>query len=107
MPWIPLNYIDDIAHDIGELCGMHMYKAEDHPLLRLYAVLCLSKGLSTTNEDVHDAWAAWRAQTQPRHDALVPFAELAQDVQELDSEYRDAIKTVARRRAQDPNAPHP
>ena len=92
-----MNYIDDIASDIGELCGMSMTSEGDRLLLRIYAVLCRTKGLSTTNEDVHDAWAAWRIANYPGHDALVPFDELDKEVQELDSEYRDAIKEVARR----------
>lgn len=85
------NYIDTLAGDIGLI-------VPDCPLdlLRLYALLALVKGDQVTLEDVHNAWAVWRAASaKPGHPALVPFGELARSVQELDSPYADAIRRVA------------
>ena len=56
-----------------------------------------AKGTETTLENVHDAWSTWRDATRPDHPSLVPFAELAPDVQELDRKYADAIREVAER----------
>ena len=66
-------------------------------LLRMYALLVLTTGTETTLENVHDAWSTWRDATRPDHPSLVPFAELAPDVQELDRKYADAIREVAER----------
>lgn len=68
----------------------------DRELLRLYALLVLVWGEDTTLADVHDAWAVWRTDTRPDHPSLVPFDELAPEVQELDRPYMDAIHRVAR-----------
>lgn len=67
----------------------------DFGLLRLYALLVFTCGTETTLEDVHDAWAVWRASTRPDHPALVPFDQLTPDVQALDGKYADAIRKVA------------
>jgi hypothetical protein len=67
----------------------------DPSLLRLYAVLALTKGTGTTMEDVHDSWALWRAQTRPDHPSIVPFGDLPPEVQELDRPYMEAIRAVA------------
>lgn len=67
-------------------------------LFLIYAVLCLSKGEATTNEDVHDAWSAWAVNAHPlgrRHHSLVPYAELSPEIQDLDTKFRDAIRLVA------------
>ena len=91
-----MNYIDRIAGNIGDRCGMCMSDPEQRRLLRLYAVLALTRGWSTTREDVHNAWAAWRLETRPEHPAIVPFALLDGPTQELDEPYRKAIADVAR-----------
>ena len=64
-------------------------------LYRIYAVLCLTLGLTVTNQDVHDAWAAWCAGERPNHKSLVPFEDLSPEVQRLDSKYRTAIYDVS------------
>lgn len=64
-------------------------------LLRHYAVLVLVRGAATTGRDVHDAWAAWRLETQPDHRCLVPYGQLPAVVQELDEPYAAAIREVA------------
>lgn len=69
---------------------------EDPALLRLYALLVLTRGVDTTLADVHDAWALWRMDTRPDHPDLVRFDLLSPEVQEYDRPYRDAIVRVAR-----------
>jgi hypothetical protein len=66
-------------------------------LAGLYALLALTKGTSTTLRDVHDAWGVWMATVRGRldHPALVPFDELATDVQELDRSYMTGIHNAA------------
>lgn len=68
----------------------------DPSLTNLYALLALTKGMTTTLEDVHDAWSIWTATTRGAHKSLLPFAELAPEVQELDREYVDGIHRAAR-----------
>jgi hypothetical protein len=60
-------------------------------LVSLYALLLLTRGRDTTLANVHDAWALWRLTTRPGHPSLVPFDELALEVQELDRPYLHAI----------------
>jgi hypothetical protein len=67
----------------------------DPALAQLYALLVLTKGTSTTLEDVHDAWAIWTATTRGHHRSLIPFAELTREVQDLDQEYMDGIHRAA------------
>jgi hypothetical protein len=65
-------------------------------LLDLYLLLALRKGLDTSAQDVHDAWAIWRSRTKADHPAIIPFDALAADVQHLDDEYVDAIRRAAK-----------
>lgn len=90
-----MNYIDYRAKTIGELCGMDCCNAQDMQLLRIYAVLSFTKGLNTTLKDVHDAWSAWRADTEPDHKSLVHFHKLTYDVQQLDAPYCEAIRKAS------------
>ncbi len=84
------NYIDDLT---GRL-AITLNDCDDD-LLRLYALLALVRGKAVTNQDVHDAWSVWTAARRPDHQSLVPFHQLAAEVQELDSKYRDAIRAVS------------
>ena len=86
-----MSYITDITDDL-EAAGLDDCPPE---LLRLYALLVLTTGVITSLEDVHNAWSAWRQATRPDHPSLVPFADLAPEVQELDRKYMDAIRKVA------------
>jgi hypothetical protein len=67
-------------------------------LAGLYALLALTKGVETTLEDVHDAWAVWTATVRgrPDHRSLVPFDELDRETQEMDRIYMDGIHRAAR-----------
>lgn len=85
-----MNYIQRIIDSLSKRlpdCGPD--------LLAFYALLTLSRGTSTSLEDVHDAWAAWRNTTRPDHAALIPFNELDPVTQELDRKYAEAIRLVA------------
>lgn len=93
-----MNYIDKLAHEIWRLTdGRNQTIGGDMLLYRFYALLCLTTGQQTTNEDVHDAWSAWKAHTMGTHRSLIPFDQLTEEVQELDTPYRDTIQDVARR----------
>lgn len=85
-----MTYVDDVLNAMTqELPNL------DPELTRLYALLVLLAGERVSCEDVHDAWAIWQSTTDPGHRSIVPFDELAKDVQDLDILYRDAIIRVA------------
>lgn len=87
-----MTYIDQVTTALAkELPG------QDPALLRLYALLALTKGRDTTLEDVHDAWALYRGTTNPDHPDLVPFNELDEATQELDRPFAEAIRRAATR----------
>lgn len=66
-------------------------------LADFYALLVLTTGEDTTNEHVHDAWSMYTSIKRPDHRSLIPFEELTEEVQELDSKYRDGIIRAAKR----------
>jgi hypothetical protein len=84
------NYVEQVVEELAELLP------DCEPdLIRMYALLALVLGGETTERDVHDAWALWRHATNPRHRSLVPFNDLAADVQAMDIPYAQAIRAVA------------
>lgn len=74
-------------------------------LARLYALLVLVKGTDTTMEDVHDAWSVWTTPADPEHRCLVPYSELAVDVQDLDGPFQQAIHDAVGHLTVGPPAP--
>lgn len=96
-----MNYIDDLAEDIHEAAHGHPTIDEgDRPLYRMYALLCLSRGTTVANEDVHDAWSCWIV-GRPDYDPERPpvrYRELSPEMQRRDTPYRDAIRNVAAQR---------
>lgn len=85
-----MSYVDDVRDSLAaRLPGL------EPSLLDLYALLALAKGVNTSLEDVHDAWAVWRSRSRPDHKSLLPFDQLTEEVQELDRKYADAIVEVA------------
>lgn len=64
-------------------------------LFRIYAVLLRAKGAATTAADVHDAWSAWMAGSDPEHESIAPFSELDSDTQAEDGPFLRAIHNAA------------
>lgn len=84
------NFFQTIMIDLAEqLDGC------DEILLSMYAVLALTLGPQTTLDDVHIAWSGWKNLTDPQHRSLIPFDQLAMEVQELDRKYLEAIHNTA------------
>lgn len=93
---VDVNYLDGLGERIRAHVPPTDQPQEDtRALFRIYAVLLLAKGTQVTPADVHNAWAAWMLQTDPAHDAIVPFAELGSDVAGDDLPYVNAIRAVA------------
>lgn len=84
-----MNYVEIVIAALNREVSLY----ED--LTPLYALLVLTKGTSTTLEDVHDAWSIWCNYENSDHRSLIPFDELTLKVQELDRKYMNAIHTVA------------
>lgn len=91
-----LNYLDVLGTQIRSRVPKSDLPDEDtRGLFRIYAVLLLAKGTLVTSEDVHNAWAAWMSETDPAHEAIVPFSELETSVTEDDLPYAEAIRSTA------------
>lgn len=91
-----MNYIDRVALAIEtEIPAESRPDHDTARLYRLYAVLALSKGIDVSLQDVHNAWSAWMADTDPGHPALVPFEDLSREKQDEDQPYAAAIRNVA------------
>jgi len=89
-------YLDDIAAQIrSRIDASDLPDGDTRQLFRLYATLCLAKGDGATAEDVHNLWAAWTAERDPAHDALVPVSKLDRQTVALDEPFARAIREVA------------
>lgn len=64
-------------------------------LLDLYTLLVFTTGIGTELIHVHDAWAIWKAKTDPTHKSLVSFSDLSIEKQELDRKFMEAIRETA------------
>lgn len=89
-----MNYIDEIKEELAK----HIKVGKG--LMNVYSLLVLIKGEDTTLEDVHDAWSVninqtWDFATHGNHRSLVPFNELAKEVQDKDQHYVDGIRKTA------------
>lgn len=100
-----MNYIETIAkavYDEGQKLratpsptNTITENEESMDLYCLYALLVLTTGIRTTNEDVHNAYAAWLTPHDAQAECLVPYAELPLFVQDMDTIYAEAIREVA------------
>jgi hypothetical protein len=89
-------YLDKLAASIrAHIPKDRLPEGDADGLLRLYAVLLRAKGKSITQSDVHDAWSAWMAERDAHHDALVPYADLSEDVQDQDRIFASAIRAAS------------
>lgn len=89
-------YLDKIAAGIRKhLPKNSLPDGDSDQLLLTYAVLLRAKGVAVTCSDVHDAWAAWMAQENPDHDALLEYDKLSIEVKKEDEIFVEAIKKHA------------
>lgn len=94
-----MTYLDEDAALIrSALANVAEPPDKSDYLFVLYAVLLRSKGEEVRLSDVHDAWTAWKLLTSDDHESLLPFDQLAPDVQAEDQPYVDAIISAAKRR---------
>lgn len=94
-----MTYLEDLAAEIeAEARPNEAADPSMRMLFLLYAVLALSKGVSTSAPDVHDAWVAWMLGQGRGHRSNVPYADLSPRVQHEDDPFVEAIRRVARRR---------
>lgn len=87
------NYIKNVKDALRETFEENDLQV-DESLLDLYTLLLLTKGLKVTEKDVHEAWAIYTNQVNPRHKSLIPFEDLTKPVQDLDTPYSEAIKNT-------------
>ena len=93
-----MTYLDELASEIERLVPDGVLPDENTaPLFRLYALLALAKGRAVNAVDVHNAWAAWMQERDPRHRSIRPFEELDAETQAADEPFVQAIRTVAER----------
>ncbi len=91
------NYIRELAQQIrAKVNQTDLPNRGLDELFDSYAVLALAKGSNVTNEDVHNAWSAWATKYAPDSESLVPYDELSEKVQQDDTRFTAAIKTVAK-----------
>jgi len=93
------TYIDEVVDKVAN----KLTEINSPYLLRVYALLVLTKGESITSKDVHDAWAMdmnFRPKTGDcyghDHPCIVPFKELSTEIQLLDDKYVRALIEVAK-----------
>ena len=89
-------YLDEITAAIRSRLPKGRLPEEDtEELLLMYAVLARAKGEAVTSSDVHDAWAAWIAKSNPHHIALVEYDNLSAAVKQEDTVFAEAIRQSA------------
>lgn len=91
-----MTYIEEIATAIYQRVHPNdSLPDEERGLYLIYAVLVLTIGKHVTRRHVHDAWSAWKATTDPKHDSIQPFEDLDADMQQEDQPFVHAIRDVA------------
>ena len=92
------DYVGQIADRIKNEVPVQLRpeQAEVTRLYRVYAVLVLGKGTSTSAEDVHNAWVAWMGEVDPSHPALRPYDALSRGERNQDEPFVEAIRRVSR-----------
>lgn len=90
------NYIRQVADKIrAKFDSSEIKSSQLDDLFDIYAVLVLGKGTNVTNEDVHNAWAAWADEHKSSSEYIVPYCDLSKHVQGEDTPFTKAIKEVA------------
>ncbi|CAM3385372.1 hypothetical protein BST27_28645 [Mycobacterium intermedium] len=96
-----MSYLDADAELIRSCLPSGTGVPEDSDdLFILYAILMRAKGEGTRAADVHDAWSAWMSRSEPDHESIRPYDQLAPSVQEEDAPFLTAIRSAARARAE-------
>lgn len=95
-----LNYIERDAALVRDNLPEGTDMPEDSDaLFLLYAVLMRAKGAETQAADVHDAWSAWMTAANPKHESIVPFANLDEAIRAEDGPFLVAIRKAAAARS--------
>lgn len=96
-----MSYLDADAELIRSCLPVGTGVPEDSDdLFVLYAVLMRAKGEGTQAADVHDAWSAWMSRSDPDHESIRPYDQLAPSVQREDAPFLTAIRGAARARSE-------
>lgn len=91
-----MTYLDALATEIRRHVPPDLLPdGETQPLFRLYALLAMAKGSAVNAADVHNAWAAWMHERDPRHRSIKPFTELDPETQASDEPFVEAIRAAA------------
>jgi hypothetical protein len=91
-----VTYIEEIASAIhNHVHPEHLLSEEERGLYLNYAMLALTVGERVTRQNVHDAWSAWKALSDPGHESIQPFDQLDRDVRREDEPFVNAIREVA------------
>jgi hypothetical protein len=91
-----VTYIEEIASAIhGRVHPDRLLPEEERGLYLNYAVLALTVGERVTRQNVHDAWSAWKALSDPDHESIQPFDQLDRDVRREDEPFVNAIREIA------------
>lgn len=90
-----MNYIQELKEELAK----HITVGKG--LMNVYALLVLTVGENCTLENIHDAWAVninatWDFEKHGNHRSLVAFNMLAEEVQEKDRMYMEAVQKTAR-----------
>jgi hypothetical protein len=101
------DYITQLAEQIRDDVPPNVRPGEEDELhlFRLYALLALSKGLSTVREDIHNAWVIWMIQVHPGHPAILPFDQLTPEQRLQDDPFLKAVHKIAARLTDDRRHP--
>lgn len=88
-----MNYIKELADRIRNEIPESILPEADNidDLMNIYAVLALAKRDRITNEDIHNAWAAWMNNSNPDHKSISPYNELTDNIQAQDTPFKEAI----------------
>lgn len=91
------TYIDNICEKVQEATGL-----KSKEIVKMYALLVLTKGKDITLEDIHDGWSMvmnFKESNPPycyghEHKSIVPFEQLSKETQERDVKYLEALRNI-------------
>ncbi len=90
-----MTYIELLAEEIRKRVPTELVPEGDtRALFLIYAALGLAKGQAVRRRDVHNAWAAWMAATNPSHESIRPFDQLDPETKTEDDAFVIAIRSA-------------